>query len=196
MGHPKATLPIDDTTFVAAELRALKQAGFAPIVLVTGRHRSETTAALPADVRVEHVENPTPEQGQLSSLKLALAEIQEIASPVGALLALVDHPVARAETLLRLRKAATAEKIVVPCFEGQRGHPVVFGSRLFAELQNTPNNEGARVVVRRDAERVVEITTDDRGVVLDIDTPADLEELRRFASTGKAPAFNEPDDRR
>ena len=178
MGRPKATLPLGSTTFVAAGLRALGRAGFAPILLVSGEHTPETLEAIPEEVPVTRLRNPTPEDGQLSSLKLALAKVVELSTPSAALMSLVDHPAVRDDTLRRLRDAASPGTIVVPRFKGQRGHPVVFGCELFPELLATPNDQGARAVVRRDPDRVVEIETGDRGVVLDIDTPGDLQALR------------------
>jgi CTP:molybdopterin cytidylyltransferase MocA len=45
---------------------------------------------------------------------------------------------------------------------------------VFAELMAAPEDQGARVVVNADAARVRYVEVDDAGVVLDLDTPADL----------------------
>jgi len=183
MGRPKAALSWDDETFVARELRALHDTGLRPLLCVCGVHIAETRAALPAGIEVEVHENPHPERGQLSSLKLALTALERRQDLHAALVALVDHPAVRLDTLSRLRDAAAPDRIVVPRRGDRRGHPVVFGRSLFAELLATPDPAGARRVVRRDASRVVELETDDPGVLIDVDTPEDLARLRDLPGT-------------
>ena len=62
--------------------------------------------------------------------------------------------------------------IVVPTFKGRRGHPVLFASRVFPEIHAADPSVGARSVVHAHSDRR-EIEVDDRGVLVDIDTPAD-----------------------
>ena len=67
--------------------------------------------------------------------------------------------------------------IVVGRHAGKRGHPVIFSRPLFAELLAAPEEQGAKVVVNRDPQRIVYVDVDDPGVTLDLDTPADLERV-------------------
>jgi molybdenum cofactor cytidylyltransferase len=89
----------------------------------------------------------------------------------------------QAATLARLRETASGHAIVVPRYGGRRGHPVVFSSALFGEILATPDELGARHVVRQDASRVYELDVDDPGVLVDVDTPADLARLRGREAT-------------
>ncbi|NIR61750.1 MAG: hypothetical protein GWO02_20815, partial [Gammaproteobacteria bacterium] len=59
----------------------------------------------------------------------------------------------------------------------QRGHPVGFAARFRDELLACRGDTGARVLLERQAERLVTFATDDPGVLADVDTPADLERL-------------------
>ena len=63
------------------------------------------------------------------------------------------------------------QPIVVPIYRGRRGHPVLFSSRLFAELLTAPLDVWAKSVVDRHWDEVLEIETEDEGVIVDIDTP-------------------------
>jgi molybdenum cofactor cytidylyltransferase len=51
---------------------------------------------------------------------------------------------------------------------------VLFARSLFQELQNAPEDQGARVVVNADPSRIGYVDVDDAGIILDLDTPADL----------------------
>ncbi len=61
-----------------------------------------------------------------------------------------------------------------------RGTPAIGGIRCCsigqssAKYLEAPDDQGARVVVNADPERVVYLDVDDAGVILDLDTPADL----------------------
>ena len=64
-----------------------------------------------------------------------------------------------------------AQPIVLPTYNGKRGHPVIFASRLYAELLAAPAEKGARAVVWAHAEEVLEVPTIEEGVVLNLNDP-------------------------
>ncbi len=198
MGRPKATLTWRGETFVGTGLRLLQAAGCAPLILVCGTHGPETRAVLPPELDVVHCDNPAPDRGQLSSLKIALRAVEardgepnrkRATRPAvcGALVALVDQPAIRPQTLAALVEAATPGRIVVPRHAGRRGHPVVFGRDLFGEILATDDQDGARRVVRADPGRVITIETDDPAVLLDVDTPRDLDRLEATLASSTRP---------
>ena len=59
---------------------------------------------------------------------------------------------------------------------GRRGHPVGFSAELYSELVRLSGDDGARRVMARYPAHGEEL--DDPGVLLDIDTAADLDALR------------------
>ena len=64
--------------------------------------------------------------------------------------------------------------IVQPSWAGRGGHPVLFGAEYLAELATLEGDQGARAVLLKHAARVVKLDSGEPGVLLDIDTPADL----------------------
>jgi len=67
--------------------------------------------------------------------------------------------------------------IVVPEFKGRKGHPVIFGRSVFAELMEAPDSVGAKQVVRRDESRVARIQVVDATVIDCLNTPEAYREL-------------------
>jgi len=65
--------------------------------------------------------------------------------------------------------------ITAPCYQGQRGHPVGFSQRFADELQILDGDIGARTILQQHPEDLLCIDTDDSDILLDIDTPEDLE---------------------
>ena len=87
-----------------------------------------------------------------------------------------DMPAVRAATLLAVARELTRHPVVYAQHRGQRGHPVGFAAELYSELAGLDGDAGARRLLARYPSHGVEV--DDAGVLLDIDTPADLERLR------------------
>ena len=174
MGYPKPLLRFRDESFIA-HTTALALGVATRLVIVLGSHADRIRPAVAHDARVVVVENANFDRGQLSSLKVGLAEI--IAGGSDAVVVhLADHPLVAPATFRSLVDAyrATAKPIVVVRYRGGRGHPVLFDRTVFAELMAAPEDQGARVVVNADPSRVNQVEVDDPGVVLDLDTPADL----------------------
>lgn len=87
-----------------------------------------------------------------------------------------DMPMVRPETLQAVARALEQHTIVYAEYRGRRGHPVGFAAALFSELATLSGDEGARRLLKRYPAHGVEV--DDAGVLIDIDTEADLDSLR------------------
>ena len=174
MGYPKPLLKIDGVSFIE-RIATSMLAAVPRLVIVLGAHAERIRPAIPRDDRIAVVENPNYANGQLSSLKVGLGAVAPEAG--GALVHLADHPLVRVESFKRLIESyrTWSQPIVVARCDGRRGHPLVFSRELFQELLDAPEHEGARYVVHRDPARVLYVDLDDRGINLDLDTPADLQ---------------------
>ena len=173
MGFPKPLLRLNGETFLS-HIAATMLAVVERLVIVLGAHREAVIAAVPADKRISTVENPSYKLGQLSSIKTGLMAISARAD--AALVHLVDHPLVLPETFSLIAEEYNSSRklIVVTRCEGRGGHPVLFDRATFNELQQAPLSAGARAVVKADATRLIHVDVDDPGVLLDLDTPADL----------------------
>ena len=65
----------------------------------------------------------------------------------------------------------TNNPIIVPVFNGKRGHPTLFSKSLFNELLNAPQDQGARYVLYSNEEKVLEVELSESGFLISIDTP-------------------------
>jgi CTP:molybdopterin cytidylyltransferase MocA len=177
MGSPKALLPYRGATFLEHLLAVTRHERIGAVRVVLGGHAEEIRARV-ALAPETAVLNPDWQAGQLSSLQAALASLPPDASE-GILVCLVDHPFVTAELVAALVAAfdRAPGSIVLPVYRGRRGHPVIFPSRLYPELLRAPAEVGARAVVRAHAAEVVEVATEEEGVVLNLNDPATL---RRF----------------
>jgi molybdenum cofactor cytidylyltransferase len=107
----------------------------------------------------------------LSGMGATLAEgVSRCSADPGIFIALADMPLIDPGTILTLEKHLSADGIVYPVFKGSRGHPVLFGSAYFAELQSLDGDQGASALLRKHAAACHALAVDDPGVILDVDT--------------------------
>ena len=166
MGSPKALLPYRGETFLARMHRLMNDVcDRVVIVLAPG---TEAWAPVGAIVAI----NPDPDRGMLSSLQGGLSA----SGNDTVLFTPLDYPSIR-ETTIRAVVEAQGE-IVIPRFDGRRGHPVRVSSAVAQELLALPVDTGTPAdVIRRDASRIHYVEVDDPGIHRDIDLPSEYQEL-------------------
>jgi nicotine blue oxidoreductase len=177
---PKAFLEIDGETLLTRAIRLLTRCGLRSIVAVLPP--GSAAPALPAHVRP--LNNPHPEAGPLSSVFLALAELDARGFAAGALLIHhVDHPwVAEVDVRALLdaavRHAADASPIarIVPTWENRSGHPIVVLAAGVAAIRavTAPAATTLREVLARAGE-IRRIPARGPGVVRNVNSLEDLE---------------------
>ncbi|MFI5444825.1 NTP transferase domain-containing protein [Polaromonas sp. UC242_47] len=87
-----------------------------------------------------------------------------------------DLPLVQAGTLRAVAEALAQHAVVIPMYQGARGHPVAFSAACRDGLLNLEGNQGAAPVVRAQEamNSVAFLALDDVGTVTDIDTVDDL----------------------
>jgi molybdenum cofactor cytidylyltransferase len=174
MGSPKALIPYRGTTFAGHLLEVVKhpRVGVVRVVLGAGAEKIRERLQLnPAAV----VLNPDWPKGQLSSIQAAIRSLTHDAT-AGLMLCPVDHPIVSAELVAQLIAEfdSTGKPIVLPTYRGRRGHPVIFRASLYEELLAASLDVGARQIVWAHRADVVEVPTEEKGVVLNLDDPETL----------------------
>ncbi len=172
MGEPKALLPYRGLTFVEHLLAATHHPRVGLHRVVLGAHAEEIRAHLKLDP-ASIVINPDWPTGQLSSVQAAIRSLPAQMTE-GLILCPVDHPLVSPHLISDLIAAfdASGKAIVVPTFEGRRGHPVIFRANLYQELLAASPDVGARQVVWAHADEVKQLATEEEGVVLNLNDPA------------------------
>jgi molybdenum cofactor cytidylyltransferase len=91
-----------------------------------------------------------------------------------------DMPLVKPATLLQVAAGLGQHAVVFAQYHGRRGHPVAFGAELFSDLVQLSGDEGARRLMARYPSFGIEV--DDPGVLVDVDTEADLVALQAAAA--------------
>jgi molybdenum cofactor cytidylyltransferase len=178
MGSNKLVAELDGEPIVRRTVRAVLGSRARPVVVVTGHEAGAVAGALAGlDVRFAH--NPDFADGMSTSLRVGLAAAGAVDA---ALICLGDMPRLRAahfDTVIDAFRAGDPAAIVVPTFDRKRGNPVLWPRRYFAEIAALSGDVGARALIDRHADHVRLVAIDDPAILVDVDTPAALAELRR-----------------
>ncbi len=117
------------------------------------------------------VRSEAAEQGLGHSLASGMGVIARDSQAQAVAIFLGDMPWITATTLDRLFAAAAPDRIVLPDYQGQAGHPVIFGRQFWPELLLLTGDAGAKSILQAHPEAVQRVRVDDPGVVQDVDTP-------------------------
>ena len=166
MGSPKALLTYRGQSFLDT-LTGLLGRVCSPVIVVLGAEADRVQAA--AAPGATFVRNAEFTRGQTSSLQCGLRAVPPSAE--GVIFTLVDHPAVSQDTLDRLLRPMAREKVRVPRYCGQKGHPIWFSRDLIGEFLALDQNGAARDVVRRHAAETAFLDLDDAGILADIDDP-------------------------
>jgi molybdenum cofactor cytidylyltransferase len=145
-----------------------------PVIVVTGHERERVEAALEG-LPVQLVHNPDFAVGLGGSVRTGIAAVPAAAD--GAIVCLGDMPQVDAALIDRLIAGFAPEQgalAVVPTIDGQRGNPVLWSRRFFPDLMAIEGDVGARNLINRYGEAVVEVPVTGKGALVDVDTPEAL----------------------
>ncbi len=174
---------LDGSTVLGRTLRQVIASQINVVVVTTARLAAVARAHVAArDVVV------LPEVGSAGSDGLGMgysigAGVSARPDATGWLVLPGDMPLVQPATLLSVARELAHHAVVYAQHKGRRGHPVGFSAELYSELVALEGDEGARRLVARYAAFGVEV--DDPGVLIDVDTQADLESTRRLVSKAR-----------
>ena len=111
--------------------------------------------------------------GMLTSIQAGLKALPEGAR--AAVIMLGDQPFLTARVVDAV--VAAYEKgrpgLVIPTFQGRRGHPVLIDLKYKDEVLALDPLDGLRALVRAHADDILEVHTGDANILRDLDTPED-----------------------
>jgi len=176
MGEVKQLLSLGEKRMIEAALDNLQGSRCDEIIVVLGFAVDEVRPLVEGKERVMVVINPQFKEGMSTSIQQGLKEISPRAK--GILIALADQPFIPPEVINALIEGfqGGAKGIVLPVYEGKRGHPVILDRKKYeAELFELQGDVGGKEIVGKHPEDVLEIEVASKGVVIDIDAPEDYQ---------------------
>jgi molybdenum cofactor cytidylyltransferase len=173
MGQPKLLMAWEGKTILEQTIDNCLNSKASETIIVLGYKARELSKVI-GDRPVISVLNPAYHDGMSSSLIIGIKSTSP--QTHGIMLVLADQPTIDSHTINKLIETfdKRQKNIVIPVYQGKRGHPVIFHVKYREELLNIRGDIGAREVIQHHADDVLEVAVDCKGVLIDIDTPSDF----------------------
>lgn len=174
MGCSKQLLPLSGKPVIRWCLDGLLDGGVNDIIVVLGPAGGKIEEAI-SGYRLRIAWNKDPTSDMAGSLRVGLKALPDQTSAI--LVMPVDHPLVSPRTIKALLAThpEDPDRIIIPVHQGRKGHPVVLPRPVAEELYTL---ETLRDVVRRDSTRLRMVEVNDEGILLNLNTPDDLREIK------------------
>ncbi len=150
--------------------------GLTEIRVVVG-HRAGETAAEAESLGMKWVKNSDYRAGMFSSIRCGVATLSK---EVDAFFVLpVDIPLIRPATLRAILTAFSGDNdtVIYPIFAGRRGHPPLIPAALIPAILSHDGVGGLETLLGQ--HQGTDVAVWDEGILMDADTPEDLQRLQR-----------------
>jgi molybdenum cofactor cytidylyltransferase len=190
MGRPKLALPLGGRTVLEYAVGAIRQAGVPHILVVVGPQVPEL-APLAAGAGASVLQLADETADMRATVEEGLRWFEERFHPAadaGWLLCPADHPTLDPGVVVRVlqaRRDTPRCSIIVPTFEGRRGHPALIDWTHVPAIRALPQGVGLNVYLRQHEPDTLEVPVESASVLCDLDTPEEYERLlKRLKAEG------------
>jgi molybdenum cofactor cytidylyltransferase len=175
MGCLKSLLPWEGMTLLQHQLFQLGLSKVDQLVAVLG-YQSRKLIPYFENSSVHFVFNEQFELGKTESIKKGLLSIKEGTDCI--MIISVDQPVNQLllDSMIN-HFVQTKSKIIIPVYNGKRGHPILFSTELVEDLlQIKEETNGLKAVLHKWKNEINELNVEDRSVLFNFNSPKDYEE--------------------
>lgn len=185
----KQVLPLNGVPAIVQAVKSLQDGGLHDIRVVVG-YKSEQLIPLLQNLNVTILINEHYAEGMFTSIQTGVANLPP--QTKGFFLLLADTPIISAETIPSLINAfKNQSEIVYPCYQEERGHPPLISARYIPDILSWQEEGGLRAVLNRFEDYAVDVPVNDRGILLDMDTPSDYLKLCKYCRVDQIPSVEE-----
>ncbi len=166
---PKLLLPFGKSTILEQTIDNLLNSRVDEVIVVLG-YRAEEMMRKLANRPVKIAINPIYHQGMSTSIVKGLSLVNNRAQTI--MVALADQPLINSQTINRLIEESLGydKGIVIPTYQAERGHPVIFASEYKEELLGLKGDIGGRQTIKEHPNDTLEVIADSKAITMDINT--------------------------
>jgi molybdenum cofactor cytidylyltransferase len=179
MGSPKQLLKWGDQTLIEHSIKEAQGVNSKSVLVVLGANFDLIKNHIQDDSQITILNNPRWEQGLGTSIAIAVEYLQNSKSSVdGVLITLCDQPLITSDYLSLLIskfKSGKNQIIATSYGNGKHGVPALFDKVYFNELMGLNDDQGARDILKRQANNVIGVAPPESNV--DLDTKEDYSNL-------------------
>jgi len=169
MGLPKMLLSFSGFTMIEAVLKNVSGSKADKILVVLGAEQDAIAENI-GKFKIKCCYNENYKDGMLSSVKCGFKNLPSVYKAVMVFQG--DQPFIGSDVINTVLEAYLSSKngIVIPVYNGKRGHPILIDRKYSNEIDKLSPDIGLRELTQRFHEDVLEVKTEEPGILRDFDT--------------------------
>lgn len=177
MGTQKLLLAFGETTVVGAVVGTALASRVDRVLVVLGADKDDVREEI-EPLGINFVVNENFAEGMLSSVQAGFRALP--ADAEAAVVMLGDQPFLPARVVDAVVEAfrQSGKGIVVPAFQGRRGHPVLVDLKYRDAVLALDPTDGLRRLMHAHPEDIFEAEVEDANILRDMDVPEDYEGVK------------------
>lgn len=180
MGKQKLLLPYGKSTVISHIVNQLSKSKVTKTYVVLGHEADKVIKEL-SDKQVTIIHNHEYKSGMLSSVRAGILGITQDCDAV--LIVLGDQPSITTNLIDKMVQyfPSAQKKIIVPKYNGKRGHPILISTIFKNEILTKFDDVGLRGILWAHDNEVFEMNVSENSVITDMDYPDDYQrEIERY----------------
>ena len=169
MGSPKMLLDFKSGTMIEKVIANVKDSKVSNIMVVLGAYKEAIIDQI-GKLTVKFCYNDNYMEGMLSSVQCGFRNIPSDCKAV--LVFQGDQPLITPSVINTVIEAwlMSGKGIIIPVFMSKRGHPILIDRKYSDEIEKLDAGKGLRSLAYRFSDDVLEVKTDESGILRDFDT--------------------------
>jgi molybdenum cofactor cytidylyltransferase len=175
MGFPKMLLPFQGKSMLENVIINVTGSDVYNTIVVLGSGK-EALEELTRKYKVINCYNDNYKEGMLSSVQCGFHHVP--ADCTAVLVFQGDQPLIGTSTINKVINAfrSSDKGIIIPVYKKKRGHPILIDKRYRNEIDKLDARKGLRSLTYVYPEDILEVETDEPGILRDFDTYKDYKE--------------------
>lgn len=176
MKKDKLLISLGGQTIIEYVINAAVNSNLDRIILV---YRKEDVKKIAQKYQIETLYNNNSHLGQSQAMKLGIEATNDETS---FMFIMGDQPFITTSLINKLisEYKNTELPISVPFYNGNRGMPIIISNEYRDKLLKVEGDKGGRDIISKNHNKVHRVYMDDIKLGIDIDTPEDLEKVKRW----------------
>lgn len=172
MNKPKMLLPFKGKTIIETVIDNVMASEVDGSIVVVGADK-EAVLEVISGLAAIHVNNDNYREGMLSSVKCGFRAMPDDIEAV--IVFQGDQPMISSSVVNTIIFAYRKSRkgIIIPVYDGKRGHPILIDGKYRDEVINLNADEGLRSLSVKNCDDVLEVSVNEPEILRDIDTIED-----------------------
>ena len=168
----KLTKEIQGIALIKHSVKNILFSSIDELIIVTGHQKEIIEKLIDKNEKIKFIFNKNFKTGMASSIKTGIKSLSNKTNFF--FICLGDMPLVSQNTYNLLIKHKDNSEIIVPNYKGRQGNPILFAKSMIDQIMTIEGDVGAKKILNKFQDRILNIKIDDISVTKDFNTKDDF----------------------